>query len=165
MNIDDFVKQFPQKIKEIVDYTKSDKLKRRIGVLAENHFKESFHNEGFTDQNLEPWKDVKRRDPKSGWYGFSGQSLKFSEAQTSSKILSGETKELHQSIAYETLPNGVRIKSDKPYAAVHQFGLTAKVFGKHAFTMPARPFIGRSKVLIENIERAIVEDLKEIVKK
>jgi len=165
MNIDDFVKQFPQKIKEIQDFAKGNDIKDIIGVEATNHFKESFQNEGFTDKNLEPWKDVKRRDPKSGWYGHSGQTGKFSEARTSAKILTGETRELQNSITYKYLSNGVRITSDKPYAGVHQFGLGAKIYGKKAFTMTARPFMGRSEVLIKNINSKIVRELKKIITK
>jgi phage virion morphogenesis protein len=165
MNIDDFVKQFPQKIKEIQEFTKSNDLKDIIGVEATNHFKESFQNEGFTDKNLEPWKDVKRRDPLSPWYGHSGQTGKFSQARTTAKILTGETRELQNSITYKYLPNGTRVTSDKPYAGVHQFGLKAKVYGKKAFTMTARPFMGRSEVLMKKINDKIVRELKKIITK
>jgi phage gpG-like protein len=49
------------------------------------------------------------------------------------------------------------------YAAVHQFGLGAKVFGKKAFTMTARPFMGKSKQLEEKIYAEINRDLDRIL--
>lgn len=165
MTLDEFIKQFPQKLQEIQEFTQGDKLKQIIGVEATNHFKDSFQNEGFTDDTLNPWKDVKRRDPESPWYGHSGQTGKYSDARTSAKILSGDTRELQNSITYHYIPGGVRISSDKPYAAVHQYGGMAKIYGKKQFTMTPRPFIGKSKLLLENINTKIIKELKKIIQK
>jgi phage gpG-like protein len=135
-----------------------------IGTEAVNHFNESFVNEGFTDKGLVKWQDVKRRNPNSEWYGFSaGNKKRFSPTRASDKILTGETSELKNSIHYVVKPDRVTVRSDKPYASVHQFGEPAKVFGKKAFTMKARPFIGRSAVLENEIRNKIIREYKKII--
>ena len=106
---------------------------------------------------------MKRREPTSPWYGHSGQTGKFSNARTSSKILSGETKELQNSITFDHIAYGARIKSDKPYAAVHQFGGLAKIYGKKEFNMTPRPFIGKSAVLVSNINKKIKKEFIRIL--
>lgn len=165
MNIDDFAKAFPDKLQDLQQFVYGNDVKDIMGVEAVNHFKESFDNEGFTDEMLNPWKDVKRRDPDSSWYGHSGQTGKFSAERTQAKILTGETGELRNAIEYKYLPNGVRISNEKPYAAVHQYGLPAKIYGKKSFVMTPRPFIGKSKVLIKKIEKSIKQQFINILKK
>lgn len=85
MNIEEFARRFPQKIEELKQFAASDDIKDIVGKEAVDHFKESFQNEGFTDETLNPWKDVKRRDPASPWYGHSGQTGKFSNARTNAR--------------------------------------------------------------------------------
>lgn len=164
MNIKDFSLQFADKMDEIREFVEGDDIKDILGTEAVNHFKESFQNEGFTDETLNPWKDVKRRDPASAWYGHSGQTGKFSNARTSAKVLSGETRELQNSITFDHIAYGARIKSDKPYAAVHQFGGPAKIYGKKEFQMTPRPFMGRSAVLVSNINAKIKREFMRILK-
>lgn len=137
-----------------------------IGTESVNHFKESFEHEGFTDKTLEKWKDVKRRDESSKWYGFSPNRKKsFSEAATSRKVLSGESKDLAESITYSKAPGVVIVESDKAYAEVHNEGGKAKVFGKKEFEMPARKFIGPSEELDEKIDAKITRELDKIFKR
>jgi phage gpG-like protein len=136
-----------------------------IGTESVNHFKESFHNEGFTDKSLDKWEDVKRRDSSSKWYGFSAnRKNRYSEAATSRKILSGESKDLAKSIEYNKIPGHVIIESDKPYAEVQNDGGKAKIFGKKEFDMPARKFIGPSEELDKKIDDKISRELDKIFK-
>jgi len=166
MDLSAFADQFAQKMKEIEDFVNGDDIKDIMGVEAVNHFKESFKNEGFTDESLEKWKDVKRRDPDSPWYGRSGQTGKFSQARTAAKILTGETEELQSSLSYDRTAEGARVTNAAPYASVHQFGITdGKAFGKYPFTLAARPFVGKSVVLIKNIEEKITTEIKQILTK
>lgn len=158
-------RELEAKLEELQDFVESDDIKDILGVEAVNHFKGSFDNEGFTDETTEKWQDVKRRDPSSGWYGHSGQTGKFSQARTTAKVLSGETKELQSSIYYEHTEKGARITSPTAYGRVHQFGLQAKIYGKKAFNMIARPFMGKSKVLKENILAKIKREFVKILKK
>ena len=126
---------------------------------------------------------MKRRDPNSSWYGFSlgsnsqkpnsapkkdkkkQGSSNFSPTQAKDRILTGETMELKNATTYIAKPDRVTIRNDKPYAAVHQFGLPAKVFGKKAFTMKARPFIGKSEVLEAKIYKEIQKGIQKIKEK
>lgn len=164
MDISDFARLFPQKIDEITHYVEGDEIRDMFGIEAVNHFKQSFLDEGFTDETLEKWPDVVRRDPASPWYGHSGQTGKFSKARTTAKILSGETRELANAISYVRTQDGARITNDKPYAAVHQFGLPAKIYGKKSFVMKPRPFFGKSVILVNKIQENIRRRFIEIIK-
>ena len=163
MDINEFSDQFAKKMDEVKEFVQGDDIKDIIGVEAVNHFKESFVNEGFTDEKLEKWEDVKRRDPNSAWHGHSGQTGRFSQARTMAKILTGETKELQNSISYVRTAVGARTINAAPYAAVHQYGLQAMVYGKSPFVMPTRRFMGKSMVLKKNIEDKITSEITKIL--
>lgn len=163
MDISEFAPLFENRIKELQNYLKSDEIKDVIGREAQDHFKESFVNEGFTDESLEKWPDVKRRDSESEWYGHSGQDGKFSSTRTTAKILTGESGDLGRTINFVRTERGVRVFSEKPYARVHNFGGMAKIYGKKAFQMLARPFIGRSVTLVRRIEDKIRPRIKEFL--
>lgn len=165
MNIQEFARLFPQKMKELKDFIEGDDIKDILGVEATNHYKESFDNEGFTDEQLVKWDDVERRDEQSAWYGHSGQTGKFSQARTTAKILSGETGELANSLSYKHTDRGVRVTSPTAYGHVHQFGKLAKIYGKKSFQMPARPFMGKSVLLKTNIENKIKREIIKIMTK
>ena len=163
MDIHTFSRLFSAKMDEIKRFCASNDIKDVLGTEAVNHYKESFANEGFTDETLNPWKEVERRIPESEWYGHSGQTGKKSPARTKAKILTGETRELQNAITYKPIENGVRITNDKPYAAVHQFGKKAKIYGKKEFQMTARPFIGKSVLLVKNINDKIKREFINIL--
>jgi phage gpG-like protein len=129
----------------------NEEMPKIIANEAVKHFEQSFLDEGKTDKSLVKWADVKRRDPNSEWYGFKRENKKqFSPTRAVDKVLT-DSGHLRESITYEIMSDRVRIKSDSPYAAVHQYGGQAKIFGKKAFTMTARPFIYRSDVLTKRI--------------
>lgn len=164
MDIQEFARLFPEKMKQMRDFVEGDEIKDILGTEGVNHFKGSFDNEGFTDEKLEKWQDVKRRDESSAWHGHSGQTGKFSQARTVAKILSGETGELANSLSFKHTDQGVRITSPTEYGSVHQFGKMAKIYGKKSFQMPARPFMGKSVLLKSNIEDKIKRELIKILK-
>jgi len=164
MDANELAEKFKARQKELEDFVTGDAIKDIAGVEAVSHFKESFVNEGFTDESLQKWPNVKRRNPESEWYGHSGQTGKFSSARTTAKILTGETGELREATTYTKTATGVRVYNEKPYAKVHNFGGMAKVYGKKAFQMLARPFIGKSAVLVGKIRTEIKERIKEILK-
>lgn len=164
MKINDVSAEIRKKLQEIADFRKN-KLPDIVGTEAVNHFKEGFAKEGFTDKTLVKWRNVKRRDPASPWYGFSMENKsRFSNTRALDKILTGDSKELQNSISYVKQTDRVTVYSDKEYAAVHQFGLTSKIFGKKSFTQTARPFIGKSEVLEQNIYAKIERELAKITK-
>lgn len=165
MDIRDFERDFADRMQEIRDFAHGDEIKDIMGVEAVNHFTESFQNEGFTDKTLVKWGEVERRKKTSSWYGHSGQTGKKSPARSMAKILTGETQELKNATNYVPIDDGVRVFNNKPYAAVHNYGGQAKIYGKKAFTMLARPFIGKSQVMVEKINDKIKRRLNEILKK
>jgi len=163
MDIKEFARRFPQKMEKIREFTNGDAIRDILGVEAVNHYKQSFANEGFTDEVLNPWKDVKRRDPQSKWYGHSGQTGKKTTERMAAKILTGETRELQNAITYRRIENGVRVSNDKPYASVHNYGGRAKIYGKKEFQMPQRQFIGKSAVMVTSIKSKIKKEFVRIL--
>ena len=183
MTPDEMQKRIHEHLAEIKKF-QEEQLPKIIGVEAVNHYTESFVNEGFEDKEVKKWPDVKRRNPANEWYGFSYRSnsakpdavetqhaaskkkgfTNFSPEATKNKVLTGSTSELKNSIHFTVKPDRVTVGTDKPYAAVHQFGMPAKVFGKAEFTMKPRPFIGKSEVLNDAIKAKCEKELKRILK-
>jgi phage gpG-like protein len=124
-----------------------------VGVEAENFYKESFRNEGFTDEQFEKWPEVKRRTNP-------GRSAR-TQTLAGRPILTGATGELGESIRYEKKPPHVVIHSDKEYARVHNEGGRAGRTGRQ-FDMKKRQFIGKSAQLNERITDKIKTFLKRI---
>lgn len=185
---DDIEKILKRKIKEVERWVRDD-LPRQAGKTAVDHFRENFVREGFMDGGVKKWKEVKRRMPSSGWYGFeykgekrdsytfardrktgktrkakNQKRLNFSKAATVRKILNGRTHELQDSIRYNVVPQGVEILSDKPYAEVQNNGGDIRVFGRRTAKLPARPFIGHSQELDAKIEDIIEKGMGRILK-
>ena len=184
----DIQKYFDKKIQQAERWVKKE-LPRRVGNEAVRHFKENFRQEGFVNNGLQKWKDVKRRDPNSPWYGFmykgekrtsyafkrskktgktyklkQQKKLNFSQAATRWKILHN-TGELQDSLQYVPNEQRVLITSDKPYAGVQNSGGPVKIFGRKTVMLPARPFVGDSKELKEKIEKIIRKGLDTVFQK
>jgi len=163
MNIDDLETVIREKMSDITSFVRDD-VPTIVRVEAINHFKESFDREAAPDG--EPWAEVERRKPESPWYGFSaGEPKNFSDPRTSAKILTGETGELRNAFSYRSEPGMVVVINKKPYAAVHNFGLPANIFGKKPFVMKQRKFMGYSKDLQIKIEEKIYREMINILKK
>ena len=176
-------------IKENIELLKKElpKIKEDVLTIASvesvKHFKQSFKDGGFTDGSLEKWKEVERRKPKSGWYGFQlgtngkhptrkrkrGSKAKsnFSPRATKRGILLGSgSSTLRDSIRQiKRTKTFVKIGSEIDYADVHNFGLNAKIFGKQTFKMPKREFVGESKKLNKNISKKIERIVKKVSNK
>lgn len=175
-----------RKLEEARAWSKND-LPRIAGKEAVDHFRDNFNKEGFVDNGLHKWPNVKRRDPASPWYGFdykgekrtsyafkrnkkTGKTFKdgkqkklnFSKAATQRKILNGPSHELQDSLRYIADSGRVTITSDKPYAAIQNDGGIVKVFGKDPAQLPARPFVGDSKELSDKIDQIIDNKLNQI---
>lgn len=163
MKLEDFARHFPDKLARLNDFVNGSDIKDLAGVEAVNHFQSSFDNEGFTDDVLQPWAEVKRRQAGSPWYGHSGQLGRYSDERTRAPILSGETRELRNAIRYVHTPYGVRILNEKPYAAVHNQGGLAYVYGKVPFNVTARTFIAPSKMLMSTISDKIKRVITTII--
>ena len=138
-----------RKLKKVQTYLKRD-VKKIIGVEAVNFYKKSFRDEGFTDRSPTKWKEVKRRD-----------NPKTKGAAKTRKILSGETKQLSDSIDHKVTSNGVSITSDSVYAEIHNEG--GKAGRNRSAEIPKRQFIGKSEELNKNLETEIESDLTKIL--
>lgn len=134
-------------------------------VIVETFVQDNFLQEGFVNNGLQPWQDVKRRDPQSPWYGFQPlNKAQFSQVRATDPILK-DTGELFDATKVTTGRGEVIVSNDKPYAAIHNEGGTAYVFGKTPFQMPQRQFIGHSKELDESIIENIENGINDIVNK
>lgn len=91
-----------------------DRLPRKVGVIAVNHFKENFRESGFVNNGLTPWQKSQRelRGGKS--------------AQARYKTLTSGRNHLMSSIEFSASPSEVVISNPVPYAAIHNEGGTIK---------------------------------------
>jgi phage gpG-like protein len=137
----------------------SGKLHKIVGVEAKNHFQEAFQHEGFADDSDYPgtdvqWTEVKRRQkPKS---------KKRSVASEKRKILTGETGDLGDSFYYDYDSGTVTIKNPVEYAQIQNEGGKAGKNG--SATIPARKFMGESKVLIKKIIKKFHKEFDQVLK-
>ena len=176
------MKDFIKELNKIEKVIKKD-APTIIGVEAVNHFSKNFDKQGFDGKK---WKDVKRRDSSSAWYGFqygaktpppdshpkrkgavkkykkrkTGATTNFSPVATQTPVLSSQRSELENSLYFKATSKKVSIKSDKEYAEVHNEGGKIKVFGKKSVTLPKRQFIGKSKELDSKIHQKLTKKLK-----
>ena len=130
-----------------------------VGELAVSHFKDSFQNEGFTDEALDKWQDVKRRtEPKRN-----------QRTRDKLKILT-QQGDLGRSIEFTQRPGEVIIISDtstgvsssKDYAKPHNEG-TTNAGRNHNVTIPKRQFIGKSAILERKIHDFSVEQMQKFM--
>ena len=89
----------------------NDRLPRRVGVIAVNHFNQNFRDAGWRDNGLHPWKETRRQ--REGTGADAGRTPLISSAP-----------HLSRSIQAEPSPGQVRITNPVPYAAIHNYGGT-----------------------------------------
>ena len=143
------MKDLEDKLKAVQNYLKKD-VKKIIGVEALNHYKKGFRDEGFTDKSTTKWKEVKRReDPKT------------KGAKKTRKTLTGDTKQLSDSMDYNTTSDGVEIVSDSKYFEIHNEG--GKAGRNGSAEIPKRQIVGKSETLNKRLEDEIENDLTELL--
>lgn len=126
-----------------MEYFRAD-VKKDIGIQATNFYRKAFRDEGFTDRGLTKWQAVKRATTGTG-------------AAAGRKILTGETKQLSDSIAYRPTASGIVITTGVKYAKIHNEGGMA---GRNKTArIPKRQFIGKSEVLFKILQRTISAEL------
>lgn len=179
MKIEDLKAAIVKHFAEVENYRRN--IAPEVGAkIALEHFQDSFKNQGFTDKSLQKWPEVERRKPDSPWYGFEhggtaprpgakkskkGDAPKkthFKQIATERDILLPEGAQLYASVKSSTGDARFKISSDRPHASVHNFGESAKIFGKKSFTMPKRQFIGYSAVLNKKLHDKFIDDLMKI---
>ena len=174
--------------KKVIHYVEKD-LPRIAGKMAVDEFQENFRRQGFRNNGITRWQDVKRRDKNSPWYGFqykgekrtsvrfvrdrktgktrkskTQRKLNYSNAATKRGILIGPGANLMNSISVkERSKDKVVIGSDLPYAAVHNEGGYIKIFGKATRKLPKRQFIGESRELMDELQKKYLADIDKIV--
>lgn len=174
--------------REVKRFLKND-LPRIAGKMAVDEFRENFVREGFRNNGVTPWPEVKRRMSDSPWHGFqykgerrtsirikkdkkkgkyvrskNQRKLNFSQAATERRILVGPGSNLMNSVKVrKATSERVAIGSDLPYAEVHNEGGNIRVFGKKKVKIPQRKFIGESRELLEELDKKFMECIDDIV--
>jgi len=128
-----------------LEATKKD-LPIKLANDTKNYFLSSWKKQGFDGQT---WKEPLRKSIKGG--GSKNKSAILVQSGRLRRDVSNSLKQANW--------DKIIFKVDNPYAAIHNFGLMGKAFGKHSFKMPQRQFIGDTKELrnkqLELIKRSI----------
>lgn len=141
--------------REVREFVSSD-YPTIIAVEAENHFKRSFDNQGFTDTVLQKWKV---RDVDTNPQNYSKKQIAQSKSRA---ILIGNNSgdKLRDSIHTIISPSHITITSNKAYAQIHNEG--GKAGRNLSANIPKRQFIGHSTVLNLNIKRKVDRTMNQI---
>lgn len=100
------------KIKEQVEREVNDRLPRKVGIIAVQHFKQNFRDSGFHDGGLRPWKKSQRE-----LRGGMGASARY-------KTLTSARNHLMSSTEAHIGRGEVSIENPVPYAVIHNEGGT-----------------------------------------
>jgi len=149
---------------------KLEQSKRELLVLlpnqAQNYFLDSFKKQGFDGQ---PWKEVQRRE--DGTKAYKYPKTKGFQRRTSPilvgagyRVRGGTLRRAvsNMSRTAQIQTNGFRMVVDLPYAKIHNEGLDGKAFGKHAFKMPKRQFIGQTTELTQLQTKLITKTIDRV---
>jgi phage gpG-like protein len=124
---------------------------------AEQHFKKSFKDGGFTDNVLERWQPRRNQI-------FTGIARGKRNHPNTKPTLVGK-KVLMNSIKKKRINNKKRIlSSDLPYSAIHNEGLMGRAWGKYSFKMPKRKYMGNSSNLEKRTEAKIIAKVNTALK-
>lgn len=94
--------------KEDIQKEVTDRLPRKVGVMAVNHFKQNFRDGGWLDGGLHTWKRTRRQDGNT-------PDAKYGP-------LTSRRDHLMRSIQARTAPGEVSIENPVPYATIHNEG-------------------------------------------
>ena len=167
-----------EKITEEVEAFLTNDLPRIVAKEAVDEFRENFDRQGFRNNGVQRWPEVKRRMPNSPWYGFHYKGERRSEKERKKK---GKKRKLNYSLKYtkydilrvtanlyrsvtsfEVSPERVEIGSDLPYAQVQNDGGYIRVFGKARVKLPKRQFIGESQELMDHLEKILIQRIDNL---
>lgn len=102
------IEKLVRKAKDDIIKEVNDRLPRKVGIIAVNHFKQNFRDGGWQDNGLHPWKRTRRQDSGS-------HDAKYGP------LTSGHNHLMH-SIQSTTGPGTVTVENPVPYAAIHNEG-------------------------------------------
>ena len=100
------------KLTEQVEREVNDRLPRKVGIIAVQHFKQNFRDSGFLDGGLRPWKKSQRE-----LRGGLGASARY-------KTLTSARNHLMSSTQAHIGRGEVSIENPVPYAVIHNEGGT-----------------------------------------
>lgn len=104
-SITDIVQVLERRVRQELN----DRLPRRVGVMAVNHFNQNFRDSGWRDNGLHPWQEALRQREGEG-----------ADAQRGPLI--GPAPHLSRSTEACPSPGVVRIVNPVPYAGLHNEG-------------------------------------------
>ena len=99
-----------EKLKKEIEKEVYDKLPRKVGVVAVNHFRQNFREGGFVDGGVRPWKKTRRQEG-------NGADAKYTP-------LTSRRDHLMRSIQSEPGRGEVTITNPVEYSAIHNEGGT-----------------------------------------
>ena len=102
------IEKLVQKAKDDILKEVHDRLPRKVGVIAVNHFKQNFRDGGWLDAGLHPWKKTKRQQQK-------GTDAKYGP-------LTSRRNHLMSYIQSKPGVGEVSIENPVPYASIHNDG-------------------------------------------
>jgi len=136
------------------------RLAKILPNTALNHFLEGFELGGYkTDASESGWpKRKKNYQMKKRGTRVPGQVRSVNR----DRALLVKSGALRRSLKVtDSSPNLMRIASRGiRYAAIHNFGLMGKAFGKWPFKMPKREFVGKSRELDLKLNKIIIAAFK-----
>jgi phage gpG-like protein len=144
---------------KIAQRIKSIDLSLDMANTAKMDFIQNFRNQSF---NGKKWAEVERRKPETEWYKRGTQSDRnraILQGKGSGRLRgdvenSVKTGHKNGNLSYTLIVNN-------PYAAVHNEGLNAKIYGKKSFKMPQRQFIGMTPELNKKLLLKISQRLNK----
>lgn len=100
-----------ERVKTDIEREVRDRLPRKVGITAVNHFKRNFRDAGWRDGGIHTWKKTRRQQE-------GGPDAKYTP-------LTSRRDHLMRSVQYEqTAPGEVTVTDPVPYAAIHNDGGT-----------------------------------------
>lgn len=157
----DLSKFLEKKAKEVKRYINRD-APRIVAKMARDHAKQSFQDEGYTDDSYQKWTEVKRRGDDKMKRNKDGTVSKRQARDQKRKILT-DTGDLQRSIQSEVVSSElVEIGSDLIYAKAHNEG-TDNAGRNNNVKLPKRQFLGKSKQLEKEMTEKFQKDLTQIL--
>lgn len=95
-------------IRKQIEREVTDRLPRKVAIVAKNHFTQNFRDGGFTDGGLHPWQRTRRQQQ-------GGPDSQYGP-------LTSRRNHLMHSIQTSTSPGRVTVENPVPYAAIHNDG-------------------------------------------
>jgi phage gpG-like protein len=102
------IRQLVEKYKDDILKEVNDRLPRKVGVIAVNHFRQNFRDSGWLDDGLHPWKKTLRQQQ-------GGRDARYGP-------LTSRRNHLMRSIQANPGVGEVTVENPVPYAAIHNEG-------------------------------------------